>query len=72
MRGKGIPARFVTGKMYLGSYHAWAEIWLEGEGWVLVEAQSGKIGVRRGISSFFFLKKWIDNDWVIAYYRNDL
>ncbi len=45
MRARGIPARFVMGRMYFGSYHAWAEIWLGGQGWVPVETQSGKIGV---------------------------
>lgn len=45
MRSKGIPARFVTGKIYLGGYHAWAEIWLDGPGWVPVEVQKNRIGV---------------------------
>lgn len=50
MRGAGIPARVVTG--YAGGYrnplgdywvvlrsdaHAWAEVWLEGRGWVRVD-----------------------------------
>jgi transglutaminase-like putative cysteine protease len=50
MRGAGIPARVVTG--YVGGYrnplgdywvvrrsdaHAWAEVWLEGRGWVRVD-----------------------------------
>src|SRR5690606_40152580 len=50
MRAAGIPARVVTG--YAGGYHnrygdywlvrrsdahAWAEVWLEGRGWVRVD-----------------------------------
>ena len=50
MRGAGIPARVVTGyvggqRNSLGDYwlvrrsdaHAWAEVWLEGRGWVRVD-----------------------------------
>ncbi len=45
MRIKGIPARFVTGIVSGGSYHAWAEIWLADIGWFPVETQQGKLGV---------------------------
>jgi len=45
MRNKGIPARFVMGKMYLGSYHSWAEFWLDGQGWVPVDPQRGSVGI---------------------------
>lgn len=45
MRSKGIPARFVMGKIYLGSYHSWAEIWLDGQGWVPVDPQRGSLGI---------------------------
>jgi transglutaminase-like putative cysteine protease len=45
MRSEGIPARFITGRIYEGSYHAWAEIWLAGQGWVPVETQKGQLGV---------------------------
>jgi len=50
MRGAGIPARVVTGyaggeRNRVGGYwvvrqlnaHAWAEVWLEGEGWVRID-----------------------------------
>ena len=45
MRNKGIPARFIVGRIYEGSYHAWAEIWLADQGWVPVETQKGQLGV---------------------------
>lgn len=45
MRSKGIPARFVMGKIYLGAYHSWAEIWLDGQGWVPVDPQRGSVGI---------------------------
>ena len=54
MRNKGIPARFVMGKMFLGSYHSWAEIWLEGQGWVPVDPQGGSVGISaRHIKLFY-------------------
>lgn len=50
MRGAGIPARVVTGyaggeRNRVGDYwvirqlnaHAWAEVWLEGEGWIRID-----------------------------------
>lgn len=53
MRAAGVPARVVTGyqggeKSPLGDYwvvrqldaHAWAEVWLEGQGWVQVDPTS--------------------------------
>jgi transglutaminase-like putative cysteine protease len=45
VRNAGIPGRFVIGKILLpdGSqiYHAWAECYLEGIGWMPVEVQNG-------------------------------
>ena len=45
MRSEGIPARIITGRIYEGSYHAWAEIWLADRGWIPVETQKGQLGV---------------------------
>lgn len=45
MRNKGVPARFVCGKVYGGGDHAWAEIYLYGTGWVPVDPQGGYLGV---------------------------
>jgi transglutaminase-like putative cysteine protease len=44
MRSQGIPARFVTGVVYEGGYHAWPEFYLYGVGWIPVEAQGGFVG----------------------------
>ncbi|MFO7540859.1 MAG: transglutaminase domain-containing protein, partial [Chloroflexota bacterium] len=44
MRSQGIPARFVTGVIYGGSYHAWPEFYLYDVGWIPVEAQGGFVG----------------------------
>lgn len=53
MRGAGIPARIVTGyqggsfnpvgeyfNVYQRDAHAWAEVWLEGSGWVRIDPTS--------------------------------
>jgi hypothetical protein len=45
MRCQGIPARFVHGFVHGGMYHAWAEFYLEGAGWIPVETQMGQVGV---------------------------
>lgn len=43
-RAKGIPARFVIGfpmsapEGVIAGYHCWAEFWLEGKGWIPVDA----------------------------------
>jgi hypothetical protein len=66
MRAAGIPARVVTGYLggefnEIGNYyivrqsdaHAWAEVWLKGQGWVRVDP-TGAIApdrVERGLSS---------------------
>ncbi|HEY0665039.1 MAG TPA: DUF3488 and transglutaminase-like domain-containing protein [Gallionella sp.] len=66
MRAAGVPARVVTGYLggefnEIGNYyivrqsdaHAWAEVWLEGQGWVRVDP-TGAIAperVERGLSS---------------------
>jgi transglutaminase-like putative cysteine protease len=44
MRSQAIPARFVTGVVYEGGYHAWPEFYLYGVGWIPVEAQGGFVG----------------------------
>ena len=66
MRAAGIPARVVTGYLggefnEIGNYHivrqsdahAWAEVWLEGQGWVRIDP-TGSIApdrVERGLSA---------------------
>jgi transglutaminase-like putative cysteine protease len=45
IRNAGVPGRFVIGKILLPDgnqiYHAWAECYLEGIGWMPVEVQNG-------------------------------
>ncbi len=60
IRARGIPARFVMGRMYFGSYHAWAEFWLGGQGWVPVETQSGQIGVSARHIKLFASSDFVD------------
>lgn len=60
MRNKGIPARFVMGKMYLGAYHSWAEIWLEDHGWIPVDPQRGSIGVTARHIKLFAGRDFVD------------
>lgn len=45
MRNLGVPTRFVTGIIYKGSYHAWAEFYLRDVGWIPVDPLMGKVGV---------------------------
>jgi transglutaminase-like putative cysteine protease len=40
MRNLGIPARYVRGKMYDYSLHAWAEIYLFNVGWIPIDPQA--------------------------------
>jgi len=41
VRGLGVPARYVSGYLYTtdehAASHAWADVWLAGEGWVSVD-----------------------------------
>lgn len=60
MRNKGIPARFVNGFMYEGVYHAWAEIYLYGVGWIPVEPQDGHIGTSERHIKLFTGKDFVD------------
>jgi transglutaminase-like putative cysteine protease len=45
MRARGVPARFVSGFFVGQMYHAWAEVYLPGSGWVPVDPQMGAYGV---------------------------
>lgn len=60
MRNKGIPARFVSGFMYEGVYHAWAEIYLYDVGWIPVEPQGGNIGTSERHIKLFTGKDFVD------------
>jgi transglutaminase-like putative cysteine protease len=55
MRSRGIPARFVSGYLYVpsrdrpdirggGATHAWAQVLLPGEGWIDVDPTNGQLG----------------------------
>lgn len=90
MRAAGIPARVVTG--YVGGYHnrygdywlvrqsdahAWAEVWLEGRGWVrvdptaavaperiydtLADRASGNFGT--GLTPVWDMSDWLRRSW---------
>jgi protein-glutamine gamma-glutamyltransferase len=92
MRSAGIPARVVTG--YVGGYrnpvgdywlvrrsdaHAWAEVWLQGRGWVRVDPTAavaperiydtiadrrpGAIGGFSGLTSVFNVGDWLRRSW---------
>ncbi len=92
MRGAGIPARVVTG--YVGGYrnpvgdywlvrrsdaHAWAEVWLEGRGWVRVDPTAavaperiydtiddrrpGALGGFAGLAPVFDIGDWMRRGW---------
>jgi transglutaminase-like putative cysteine protease len=52
LRCQGIPARFVHGMVYKGMNHAWAEVYLEGAGWLPVDPQGGKLTSDRHIRLF--------------------
>lgn len=85
MRGAGIPARVVTG--YVGGYrnplgdywivrrmdaHAWAEVWLQGRGWVRVDPTAAVAPERiydtlddRAVGDFSGLRPmWDAGDWM--------
>lgn len=92
MRGAGIPARVVTG--YVGGYrnpvgdywlvrrsdaHAWAEVWLDGRGWVRVDPTAavaperiydtiadrrpGALGDFAGLAPVFDVGDWMRRGW---------
>ncbi|MFZ5635209.1 MAG: transglutaminaseTgpA domain-containing protein [Pseudomonadota bacterium] len=92
MRGAGIPARVVTG--YVGGYrnpvgdywlvrrsdaHAWAEVWLDGRGWVRVDPTAavaperiydtiadrrpGALGGFAGLAPVFDVGDWMRRGW---------
>ena len=50
LRARGIPARMETGVTMtrdgrMGSWHAWAEFYLNGYGWIPADAQVGHVGI---------------------------
>ncbi len=59
MRHLGIPARYVFGYHQVPdpTYHAWAEFYLKGYGWIPVETQTGKLGVPD-----FLIKLYVGKD----------
>jgi transglutaminase-like putative cysteine protease len=92
MRSAGIPARVVTG--YVGGYrnpvgdywlvrrsdaHAWAEVWLDGRGWVRVDPTAavaperiydtiadrrpGALGGFAGLTPMFNVGDWMRRGW---------
>lgn len=92
MRSSGIPARVVTG--YVGGYrnpvgdywlvrrsdaHAWAEVWLDGRGWVRVDPTAavaperiydtiadrrpGALGGFAGLTPVFNIGDWMRRGW---------
>jgi transglutaminase-like putative cysteine protease len=60
MRSQAIPARFVTGVVYEGGYHAWPEFYLYGVGWIPVEAQGGFVGTTPRHIKLFVGKDFVD------------
>ena len=80
MRASGIPARVVTG--YVGGYrnpvggywlvrrsdaHAWAEVWLQGQGWVRVDPTAavrpsrislGATAAHEGAGAPWYISRW--------------
>ncbi|MEO6365653.1 MAG: DUF3488 and transglutaminase-like domain-containing protein [Luteimonas sp.] len=92
MRAAGVPSRVVTG--YVGGYrnpvgdywivrnsdaHAWAEVWLQGRGWVRVDPTAavaperiydtladrapGAFGAFSGLTSLWNVGDWIRRGW---------
>jgi len=65
MRHLGIPARYVLGFYQAYEtiyYHAWAEVYLKGYGWIPVETQDGKFGVPNYYVKLYVGKDLIDID----------
>ena len=82
MRAAGIPARVVTGYQggyfnTLGNYllvrqsdaHAWAEVWLNGQGWVRVDPtgavspQRVQLGAKAAAGAS---AQWYQSDWLVG------
>ena len=59
-RAKGIPARFVIGfpltakDGMVKGYHCWAEFWLEGKGWIPVDASEASKSSDPKVRAFLF------------------
>ncbi|NLP43783.1 MAG: transglutaminase domain-containing protein [Peptococcaceae bacterium] len=65
MRNLGIPARLVFGFYKDGDisvYHAWAEFYLKGHGWIPAETQTGKIGIPNSLVKLFVGRDITDID----------
>lgn len=71
MRALGIPARFISGYSYggenQGSYHAWAEIYLYGIGWLPADPQMGIVGVTDKHIKLFQGKDYVNTGVPIKY-----
>ena len=72
MRHLGIPARYVFGYHQVPNptYHAWAEFYLKGYGWIPVESQLGGFGVPDSYIKLFVGKDLIDLDIIKIYAIN--
>jgi len=62
MRSKDIPAKFIVGcnALMSGGYHAWAEFYLEGIGWVPVDPQYGLFPGSAQMIKLFWGKDFTD------------
>lgn len=74
MRNLGIPARMVFGFHKVGdmtTYHAWAEFYLKGHGWIPIETQTGRMGVPNSLVKLFIARDITElNPKLCQYYAN--
>lgn len=67
MRNIGIPARYIRGKMFEYSYHAWAEIYLYNIGWIPIDPQGYSLNYKwigYNITSTRYIKLYAGLDFV--------